>query len=354
MAYWVEGGTVIEGGYLRGSGRDGITMHFSDGTRFSLMPGAHGRLRSVDGAGAHIAIDNGNASFWVAPRNGAKWLIDVGPFVVAVKGTVFTVSWDVTRERFEVRLQQGRVTVSGPVSGGDIVLRTGQRLVVNLPRSETIITEEESEQLAKAQSAEAFVDAGAEVPARPSVDLPNVQPATEPAKPVGKARPDPSSGSRLSTQSRWSEAVAAADWGQILNEAERAGIESTLTNASSEDLMALADAARYRRRMALAREALLAQRRRFPSSTRSLDAAYLLGRVEESSQSGVPRALRWYDEYLAHAPLGAYASEALGRKMILTGKLKGSSQARPLAEEYIRRFPNGAYAGSAQALLEHR
>ncbi|HEX7597625.1 MAG TPA: hypothetical protein VF518_05385, partial [Polyangia bacterium] len=117
------------------------------------------------------------------------------------------------------------------------------------------------------------------------------------------------------------------------------------------DLLLLADAARYRRRMGLARDALGAERRRFPGSTRALDATFLLGRVEESSDLGAAKALRWYADYLAQAPGGTFASEALGRKLILTRKLEGRAQARPVAEEYLRSFPNGSYAGTARALL---
>jgi TolA-binding protein len=128
-------------------------------------------------------------------------------------------------------------------------------------------------------------------------------------------------------------------------------LKATLERASSEDLLALADAARYRRRMDLARDTLLAQRRRFPDSPRALDAAFLLGRVEEASDSGLARALEWYDDYLKRAPKGTYASEALGRKMTLMSKLEGVSRARPVAEEYLRRFPNGTYAGPARAFV---
>jgi len=37
--------------------------------------------------------------------------------------------------------------------------------------------------------------------------------------------------------------------------------------------------------------------------------------------------------------------------MTLTDTLEGSSHSRPIAEEYLRRFPNGTYAGSARALV---
>jgi TolA-binding protein len=144
--------------------------------------------------------------------------------------------------------------------------------------------------------------------------------------------------------------LANGRWDRILDDVKRAGQVATLETASSEDLFALADAARYRRRTDLARAALLAECRRFPDSPRAIDALFLLGRVEELHERGMARSIAWYDEYLARAPTGAFAAEALGRKMTLTDKLGGPAQARPIAEEYLRRFPKGSYAGSARAL----
>ena len=77
----------------------------------------------------------------------------------------------------------------------------------------------------------------------------------------------------------------------------------------------------------------------------------MLGRAEELREHGTrAQAIDWYDEYLAQAPTGAFAAEALGRKMILTNEAGGPAQARPIASEYLLRFPNGSYAGSARAL----
>jgi hypothetical protein len=348
LTYRAEGGTVIDGGYLRELGKSGIKLSFSEGTKLVLAPGTHGRLRSVDAAGARIAIESGEALFQVTPRREAKWLVDVGPFLVSVTGTVFTVKWDISSERFELRLRNGRVTVSGPVSGGDIALRAGQRLVVDLPKSETVITDE----LPGEPPAEAETGSAASSTTRPAVTFPAERPALAPERTVRASGTGASAhpSAKIAAQSRWAEAVAAGDWDSILRDTERSGVRATLDKVTSEDLSAVADAARYRRRLTLARAALFAQRRRFSSSPRAIEAAYLLGRVEESRQHGVARALQWYDEYLALAPTGRYASEALGRKMILTGKLEGDSKARPLADEYLRRFPDGAYAGAAQSL----
>ena len=348
LTYRIEGGSVVDGGYLRESGRAGVTLSFSEGTEFALMPGARGRLRTVDGSGARIAIEQGTASFRVTPASKRRWLVEVGPFMVTVKGTVFTVSWDPSSERFELSLQRGRVTVSGPVSGGDIMLQAGQRLVVNLPAAEALITEQKADQTG---SASAYGPASPAMPGPSERLLPSVE--KQAARSVAVA-PSPPTEAKVGSERRWTESLAAGRWDQILADAEHAGVKSTLENAPIEDLFALADAARYRRHMDLARQALLAERRRFPGSARSLDAVFLLGRVEEESEHGMEESLRWYDEYLARASRGTYASEALGRKMILSNKLGGATSARPIAEEYLRRFPGGSYSGSARALWHAR
>ena len=148
LTYRVEGGSLVDGGYLRESGRGGIKLFFAEGTEFILKPGTRSRLRAVDASGARIAIEHGAASFLVtpAPASDRRWQVDVGPFLVTVKGTVFTVSWDAATETFELKLRHGRVTVSGPVTGGEIALRAGQRLLVDLPQGETVISEQKPDE----------------------------------------------------------------------------------------------------------------------------------------------------------------------------------------------------------------
>jgi TolA-binding protein len=207
--------------------------------------------------------------------------------------------------------------------------------VVNLARAESVISEIPS----------GTADSEAVAPVAPS---PEPQPAAE--KP---AMPSPTSSSLGKTggERRWSEQLARGHWDRILAEANRMGIDNTLAKASSEDLFALADAARYRRNPELARSALLAEQRRFPNSARALDAIFLLGRVEELREQGATQAVARYNEYLTRAPAGPFVGEALGRKMTLTDRLEGPASARPVAEEYLRRFPKGNYAGAARTLL---
>lgn len=335
LAYQVEGGTVLEGGYLRESGHTGMTVVFNEGSKVALSPGTRSQLRVVDRDSAHVAIERGQASFQVVHRNDRRWVVDVGPFLVTVTGTAFTVSWDPIREELDLKLRQGNVVVSGPVSAGEIALRAGQRLVANLVKVETVITEETPASSSGASPG---------IPAAPATD--EQRPDDEPgAATVG------ASSARLVPDHQWTRKLARGQWERILAEAKHLGIDSVLGEASSADLFALANAARYRHRLDLAKSALLAQRRRFPGSPRALEATYLLGRVEESRDTGIAQAMSWYDEYLARAPAGPLAGEALGRKMTLTDKLEGPAHARSLAEEYLRRFPKGNYAGSARELL---
>jgi len=292
----------------------------------------------VDKEGTRVVVDQGTASFDVARTKDRRWFVEAGPFSVAVKGTFFSVSWEPASELFELRLQHGRVIVSGPIAGGEIELRGGQRLVVNLPKAETLISE---------TPFDAFAAPSSSVPALPSAALALSAPASSVLEKVPSAVVAAAS-AKTERKPSWSEYLAHGHWDRILAEAEERGIDTTLSTASSDELFALADAARYRRRSDLARDALLAQRRRFSGTARSLDAAFLLGRVEESHDRA--RALIWYDEYLTRAPTGSYAAEAWGRKVVLTNELKGREFAQPIAEEYLRRFPDGSYARAVRAL----
>jgi hypothetical protein len=75
-----------------------------------------------------------------------------------------------------------------------------------------------------------------------------------------------------------------------------------------------------------------------------------MGRIYDQQGSG-QNALRWLNTYLAEAGADVYASEALGRKLTLVQRLQGQAPAERVAQEYLRRFPQGAYARTAQALL---
>jgi hypothetical protein len=350
LAYHVESGEIGYGGYIHSEDPAGPRVRFEEGTELHLLAGARGRLTSVSANGARLAIEEGEAEVSVTHRPGARWLVDAGPFSITVHGTAFTAAWDGSTERLDIQMMRGLVTVSGPVAEGLLTLREGQHLSVNVRTKEVILREipppptEESKPGGAPTSSHGLDEGvGAEPPRAPA----------EPARAEPQRQPLVA-GTRDATRSSydWSTALAAGKLEMILRDADRRGMSHVLATASSGDLAALGDAARYQRQDALAARVLLTERRRFPSSERASDAAFLLGRLEEGHSDGDARAIRWYDVYLSEAPLGTYSSEALGRKMTATERTQGVLAAGVVAEEYLRRFPNGIHAGAARVRLQ--
>ena len=311
-------------------------LHFSDGTEVELGTDAAANLVDVTARGATLALEHGAAQFRVMPLPGAHWAVAAGPFRVDVKGTVFDLEWAPKPGILRLQLHRGSVAVTGPLSTEPILLHDQRELLIDLSRREIKILDQ------RENAPEPTIEAKAE-PQRPAEAPLPATTVREPSKDHSRK-----SASALS----WQSLFAAGKLDLILSEAEDAGFDVSLDRRGNEDLAALADAARYRGRAGLARRTLLAERERFPHSLRAIEASFLLGRLDESS-AGATQALAWYDRYLGEAPRGRYAAEALGRKMLVVQKLRGTEVARPLAEEYVRRYPDGAYAELARKLALH-
>lgn len=343
LTFVMKGGEVQRGGYFRiGEGAQ-PTIVFSDGSKLSLMALARGRVASVDAHGARVLLEDGSAHVEVVQRPGARWMFDAGPFLVNVHGTEFDLGWKAAEGQLDVRLQRGAVSVTGPVSDQGISLHAGQWLTVRLATHEVFVR--------NLDQAAAPAPMPEPVP-EPSLAPPAPSPEAAPTSPAATTKVRRHSARRAVPRSDdfdWAAARSAGEWSRIFDGAVRRGVDRTLVERSSEDLALLADAAHYLHRDDVAERALLAQRKRFPGSTRAKDAAFLLGRIVEGRPGSASAALAWYDRHLEEAPNGVYASEALGRKMTVLGRLGGEQAARPVAEEYLRRYPAGSYARAARA-----
>jgi hypothetical protein len=336
LSYAVDGGRIDANGAVEADGSGAPTLRFSDGTEVVFLDGARGRVKSVGKQGARIAL-SGKVNVAVVPSRGSRWLFDAGPFLITVTGTAFTAEWREADERLEIALKKGSIAVSGPLSDEAISLRAGQKLILSLRHKEVLIRNIDSvaeSNVAHSPSASARPQTSGEErpvqPAAPLAALPSSAPSAIP--------------------SNWTTELAAGNFAIILRQAEQRGLETAIAEVSSAELAALADAARYSRRDDVARRALTAQRRRFPRSARANDAAFLLGRLEETAQRP-ELALSWYERCLNESPQGTYVSESLGRKMTLVQRLHGPARAAPIAEEYLRRFGSGTYAAAARALI---
>jgi TolA-binding protein len=324
LTYTVNGGAPVPGGYILPAPAAAAPMlSFSDGTRIQMAAEARGRVVEIDRHGGRIALEDGKAQVQVVHRPGARWVFEAGPFLINVQGTAFSFGWNGRDARFELQMDSGVVSVTGPVSGGEIVLRAGQRLAIDLHDRKT---------------ARAVQAAPAEAP--PAAGAP----------PAGHS-PAQAAGSERWSPEGWGARLAQGRADLIVADARRIGLAKVLDRGSSEELAALASAARYQRDDALARRALLTQRHRFPRSMRAVEASFLLGRIDDESDSDSRRALDWYDRYLREAPAGSYVSEALGRKMMVLQRTGRQGQASDIATDYLRRFPTGTYAHAARALV---
>jgi TolA-binding protein len=354
LSYAVDGGHVEQSGFIAAEPAGQPRLRFSDGTEVLLTSGTKASLRSVDGHGARVSLADGSVQVDVTHVPRARWLFDAGPFLIAVTGTAFNVEWKPADEQLDVHMQRGTVEVSGPLSTEATVLRAGQHLTIRVRRRETIIRSLDDDEISST--------------APPPVPVQNAAPPIQPP-PVADAPVDPdlwrAASARATAQSKvspdsptrtagagnqsWADELSRGSFETIIGQAKRLGLEACLADANSNDLAALADAARYGRHDDIARRALLAQRRRFPLSPSARDASFLLGRLEEAEQKPTD-AIDWYDRYLAESATGTYASEALGRKMNITERLYGAERARRIAMDYVDRFPQGTYAGRARAL----
>jgi len=305
-------------------------VRFSDGSEFALEPGTETSIAALDANGGHVSIDDGTAKVKITKRPGAAWMLAAGPYSVRVTGTAFSLSWSKKKQAFEIAMNSGSVIVSGPLIGSGIALHAGQRLQSDVGTGRLLVDDGTPPGVAGVAPANTGdTSSGAAVNAAPNGLVAEASVANRPAA------------------LDWRKKAAQGDFAYVIAAAEKRGLDATLATVQLDDLAALADSARYARRSALAKRVLVAERSRFPNSAPARDAAFFLGRIAEDEGGS---ASEWYDRYLNESPHGAYASQALGRKMMLAYKQRGAKAAQTLAADYLGRYPNGSYAGTARKI----
>ncbi|WP_437580162.1 FecR domain-containing protein [Sorangium sp. So ce887] len=363
LDYAVEGAPGAAGGYIAAAGEE-ARLRFTDGTTVALSPGSALRVAEVDAVGARMLLEDGRASLRVTPRPKARWSVEAGPFAVLVTGTAFDVSWTRGDGTLRVDLHEGSVTVRGPLAPDGLPLRAGQRLVARMREGDVQISSGDA-----ASTVGSAAGPAQQGPSSAGAALPGGERNTGPGDEgdAGAARPEgsraegapaglPPDGSAAEPDGAaaapsWAKRVAEGDFRSVLAEAEQRGLGGVLDHGPLDDLVALADAARYARRGDVAQRALTATRKRFPGTSHGKAAAFLLGRmVDDGGSPGA--AVAWYDAYLAESPGGPFAAEALGRKMVAVERTGGRSAARPVAELYLKRHPRGAHAPVARDLVK--
>jgi len=322
LSYELRGGSA-HGGVIEAE-RGEATVSLSDGS--SIL--AENRTKfSVDVVGRNAALTRlvaGKLHVRVAHNDDTSYRFIAGPYEVRVVGTEFDLAWEPNGAGLSLAMSKGEVRLVEP--GGKLrTLKGGDAL--RLP---------------------GLVQAVAQAPAQPAAQPVGVAALVEAdvAPSAPRAHETPSAPS-------WDALVAKGQFADVVREAETLGLDSVTERRSPGDLKALGQAARYVGKRALSLRAFTALRERNRGTDYSRQAAFFLARLQEE-QGNQAEALRWLGTYVTEAPRGVYAAEAYGRRLSLTERLRGAAAAVPLAREYLERFPQGAYAQSARALVEHR
>jgi TolA-binding protein len=332
VTYSVVDGNLVDGDRVVGG--TATKLRFSEGSEVALEPGAETRILGLDAHGGQLSLQDGTAQVAIAKRPGAAWTLAAGPYKVQVTGTAFSLRWSRREQALEIAMQSGSVIVTGPNAGSGMALHAGQRLRGSVPSGK--LTVEANSAATPAEPMPANPVAGSGVPGTSASDP--------------KGANDADAGSVPSRELGWAQKAAAGDFKGVVDAAALRGIAPTLAGAPLADLSALADSARYLRRTDLARQTLQAQRTRFPKSAAARDAAFFLGRIAED-RADSRGAIEWYDRYFGDAPGGPYASQALGRKLMLVYRQGGAERARTIARDYLERFPSGSYAAAAKNIV---
>jgi ferric-dicitrate binding protein FerR (iron transport regulator) len=258
----VEGADLSVNGAVESAGSAGPVLRFSDGSEIALGERSRARVRSIDEHGARVSLERGEVHVYVVHGPGTRWTFDAGPFVVAVTGTAFGLSWREDTQRLDVRLENGTVSVSGPVSDTPMTLRAGQWLTAQ--GGDVRIRRLDAADDVEADAA-SIAPRSADVATAPSETPPAWQSAAAGANvtPPGSAsRRSPSGSPR---QHNWAGDLARGrPFKAIVADAVALGVDDVFAQSSGVELGALADSARYTLRQDIARGALLAQRRTSP------------------------------------------------------------------------------------------
>jgi len=324
-------GLSTEGSNLNARDMPG-DLAFSDGSRVTVGP--HSTL-SVDLLGKRAALTrlvDGRLHVAVHHEPDTNYRFLAGPYEVQVVGTEFDLEWHAQTEGLTLVMQSGEVRVLG--DGNARQVRSGQTL--RLPS--------QRELREPAPSAPQLIEPKAPASLAAATGSPPVdKDASHPQK-VGAVV-------ARGSEADWSALLNAGQFAAIVRDADARGGERLLESIPASDLKVLALAARYTGRRALSLRAWQTLRARYAGDAANQGAAFFLGRGYEE-QGDTNEALRWLARYLAESPGGAYASEALGRRMLLLSKSGQRSEAVSAARTYLERYRRGAYAKSAQLVIQ--
>jgi hypothetical protein len=140
LTFSVDGVPQADGATI-GAGPDRPkNVHFSDGSRLEVRPGAHLRVEASSARGSRLSLVDGKANVQVVHREQATWTVDAGPFEIHVTGTRFDADWDPVRTRLLVELYAGSLQIVGGPLQAPVRMHAGQRLEAGIGKGNWLLT----------------------------------------------------------------------------------------------------------------------------------------------------------------------------------------------------------------------
>ncbi|MGC4091614.1 MAG: FecR family protein [Polyangiaceae bacterium] len=335
------GRPVAEASELSAQGSQELS--FSDGSQVVLAPATRAVVSRMASDRAELRLNEGHLSASIQKKTGITWTIGAGPYSVRVVGTHFSVDWQRASETLKVSVSEGRVRVFGADLGNEgIALDAG----ASLERHHGAPVVAQPNVVAKA------ADATPPVAVDPSAA--NAPESVEPSVPAPAAAPAPATAARTeptpAPPSNWLSLSAKGKYREALQAAEKHGFSELASTLPENDLVALANAARFSGNSERAHQALNALRQRFAGRPAAELAALYLARTAEDLDKKPAEAVRWLRVFLSESPYGDLAAGARANLMGLLLRMGDQEGARGVASDYLRYHPSGPHAAEARAL----
>jgi tetratricopeptide (TPR) repeat protein len=236
-------------------------------------------------------------------------------------GTSFSVDWRAEATGLRVEVTEGVVRVTGGDLGSSgVALRAGQKL----ERGVRPVAPE------------------APTPATEKINAPESSATTAERAPATQASAREPSLAALASAGKYREALELA---------EKRGFERTIAELGENDLLLLANSARYSGGTARAKQALLKLRERFSGRPAADLAALYLARIAEQAENRPQEAVRWLRTFLSESPTGDLAQSARASLLSILSGQGDTAGARAVAEDYLRYHPEGPLAEQARSLV---
>jgi hypothetical protein len=344
-ATW-NGATVVAPSVFEAATSRPQSLEFSEGSQILLEPDTRASLSRLSAKNADLTLDEGHILASIHKHTGITWTFAAGPYRVRVIGTRFTIDWDAERHQLRVAVREGRVKVSGgDLPGEGVVLDAGALLERGAERAHL-----EGSGL-PASPAESAVAVPSE-PSKPAASG-NTAPHLAPKGTVetGNTTGEPTSNDNPALPT-WNTLAKQGKYKEALALAEKLGFDSLTNSLGEDDLLLLANAARYGGDASRAHLAQLKVRERFAGHRSAALAAFYLARSALDVEHRPESAIRWFETFLSESPRGDLAALARANLMSLWLNMGQREKARSVAQDYLHYHPDGAQSVQARSLVQ--